>query len=134
MEVEVNRLLELVAVLNQRLENERREHAETQISYRKERQRAAKLETKLLRLEMEINMFKSQSYSKSSSKLSVNSYSEDSLNVESVKNSLELAQEHIKAMEAKLVIVQREKEMDHQRFAVILSDMKNYMKKHNMDS
>lgn len=130
----MNRLLELVAVLNQRLENERREHAETQISYRKERQRAAKLETKLLRLEMEINMFKSQSYSKSSSKLSVNSYSEDSLNVESVKNSLELAQEHIKAMEAKLVIVQREKEMDHQRFAVILSDMKNYMKKHNMDS
>lgn len=78
-------------VLNNRLEEERNQLAETLVNYRKERQLAAKLETKKLRLEMENSMYKSQSYSKGSSvsskaSLMTNTDDTSSLFVENLKN------------------------------------------------
>lgn len=70
------------------MDNERKEHCETQGLYRRERQRAAKLETRLLRMEMEMNTFKTQYYSKSGSKTNSLSTLSDNLSMESVKNKL----------------------------------------------
>lgn len=89
LEVELQKLMELTAVLNQRLENERMLHSETQLNHRKERQRAAKLETKLMRLEMESNLFKPQNYSTKAPKNSVATVDTEESNtvlVESYKN------------------------------------------------
>lgn len=85
LEVEVNRLLELAAVLNNRLESERDQHDETHNALRKERQKAARFETRMLRMEMENKMLNSQVYSKTSSKFS-NPTQEDTMAHEAVKN------------------------------------------------
>lgn len=139
LEVEINRLLELVAVLNNRLEEERNTHAYTQINFKKERQKAAKLEMKLSRAELEntLNLNQNHSYYKSASKLTSRqsddtlSHCSQNLTIEKLKNSLELADETVAMLKNKLSLMQREKELDFQRFSSILSETSSMLLKMN---
>ncbi|GLV36397.1 hypothetical protein CBL_08888 [Carabus blaptoides fortunei] len=133
LQLEIQRLLELTADLNARLDDERNKHSEIQINYRKEKQKSSKLELKLSRIELESSMNKSTTYSsKSTSKLSAtNSCHIDNncLNLETLKNSLELAEENISVLKTRLDILQKEKELDFQRFSVILAERTGILKK-----
>lgn len=136
LEVERKRLLELVDVLNGRLKDERDAHSTTQISYKKERQKAAKLETKISRMELENSMNSSvtHSYSKSLSKnASPHGSFEGSsvLTYEKLKNSLELAEENVNLLKSKLDLVQKEKDTDLQKFSQIISESSSMYLKYN---
>lgn len=139
LEVEINRLLELVGVLNNRLDEERNSHAYTQINYKKERQKAAKFEVKLSRIELEntLNYSQNHSYTKSLSKLNSRQsddallHSNHNLTIEKLKNGLELAEETVAMLKNKLSLLQREKELDFQRFSSILSETSSMLLKLN---
>lgn len=124
------------------------------MNFRKEKQKTSKLELKISRIELESNMNKSTTYSsKSATKLSAsNSCQIDNncLSLETLKNryinvgivfvrnciclifllfSLELAEENISILKSRLDILQKEKDLDFQRFSLILTESTGISKK-----
>lgn len=106
------RLLDLIKSSNDRLEEERREFSQLQKQHLVERQRAAKLETKVAHLELDQRSDRSSAYSTLSIKTK-DSYSD-------LQNRLELAEETIKALQTKLAVLQKEKTNDFEEFRNIL--------------
>lgn len=100
-------------LLKKKLDTERDSHTNTQILFRNERQKTAKLESKIARLQVEHS-------DKGSSQ---SSYSLQNLQKQSRNNTqeqLELAEEQIKALQTRLEIEKRERELDFQEFSKIL--------------
>ncbi|KAF2895735.1 hypothetical protein ILUMI_10439 [Ignelater luminosus] len=122
LQAERLRLLELTKLANERLESERAAHAATQSRFRMERQKAAKLEAKVARLELDQQTDRNSTYSAYSSK------SRESDN--SAKDRLELAEETIKALETRLQIERQEHKTDIDEFTKIL---RNYGYVQNTD-
>nr|CAD7572029.1 unnamed protein product [Timema californicum] len=135
-EAERARLLELVGVLNRRL-NQQRDDAETvQVPYtlqqkeclRKERQKGAKLETKLARVELERT---------GGSK--VNSYrnkraSESDIVSGEIAYKMELLREEILALKTRLQCVQQEKDEDLKVYVNLLSEARRSLLETNHNS
>nr|CAD7196018.1 unnamed protein product [Timema douglasi] len=127
-EAERARLLELVGVLNRRL-NQLRDDAETvQECLRKERQKAAKLETKLARVELERT---------GGSK--VNSYrnkraSESDIVSGEIAYKMELLREEILALKTRLQCVQQEKDEDLKVYVNLLSEARRSLLETNHNS
>lgn len=110
------RLLELSEVTNGRLEKEREAHAETQNLYRMERQKAAKLEAKIAKLQLECSD-RGSIYSGYSS-MGRQTHA-------SLEDQLELAEENIKALQTRLELEKQERKIDFQEFSKILQNYKN---------
>ncbi|KAJ8958764.1 hypothetical protein NQ314_006363 [Rhamnusium bicolor] len=110
LEVERQRLLELVEVQNKRLNSERDAHSKTQHLLRYEKQRAAKAEANAARVELESSTSRSSGYSTSSIR---------PLDL-GIKDQLELAEENIKALKTRLEIEHFERKSDLQEFTKIL--------------
>lgn len=91
-----------------RLEKERDSHANTQKQYNSERQRAAKLEAKLARTQLEYT--ERSTYSNATNKNSL----------AALEDQLELAQENIKALKTRLQLEKEERQIDLQEFSNIL--------------
>ncbi|XP_017784096.1 PREDICTED: MAR-binding filament-like protein 1-1 [Nicrophorus vespilloides] len=107
LEAERMRLLELTNVSSKRLNEERDARSNLENLYRRERQRAAKLEAKIARLQLEDDRC---SYASKYSNLSENA----------LQCKLELAEEQVKALQTKLEIEKRERDFDLQEFTRIL--------------
>ncbi|RZC32427.1 myosin heavy chain, skeletal muscle [Asbolus verrucosus] len=116
LEVERLRLLELTEVQNTRLEEERNTHLKTQHLLRIEKQKCAKLEASLARLQLEQNSSRSSYFSK------INIPKQNETNI---KEKLELAEENIKALTTRLEIEIHERKNDLQEFSRILKNL-NY--------
>nr|CAD7424798.1 unnamed protein product [Timema monikensis] len=127
-EAERARLLELVGVLNRRL-NQQRDDAETvQECLRKERQKAAKLETKLARVELE-----------RSGGSKVNSYrnkraSESDIVSREITYKMELLREEVLALKTRLQCVQQEKDEDLKVYVNLLSEARRSLLETNHNS
>lgn len=119
MEAERLRLLDLVNLGTKRLEEERTAHHNAQLQYLRERQKGAKLESKVARLRLEQNFDKGSSYSAHSIKSS--SRSKD----EALMDRLELAEEQIKVLTARLQMEKRERLTDFDEFKKMLLDNRN---------
>ncbi|KAL3286755.1 hypothetical protein HHI36_001248 [Cryptolaemus montrouzieri] len=118
LEVEKTKLLELTEIQAARLIKEREAHSKTQNRLRSERQKAAKLETNLARLELEMSSVRSGgSYCTLSTNRSIDIKNN---NTSDIKDELELAQETIKALKTRLEIEQHERKVDLKEFAKIL--------------
>ncbi|GJQ66375.1 hypothetical protein Trydic_g4406 [Trypoxylus dichotomus] len=113
LETERVRLLELAELANKRLEDERKIVTELQLQYKTERQKNARLEAKVARIELE-SCGRQSTYSLLSSK---------SKEDEALRDKLELAEESIKALKTRLEMEQKERQLDFQEFSQIL---KNY--------
>ncbi|XP_044264595.1 girdin-like [Tribolium madens] len=113
LEVERLRLLELTKVQNNRLEEERNAHLKSQHLLRAEKQKCARLEASLARLELEQNSARSGYGSKN---ITPGRMEMD------VKDKLELAEENIKALTTRLEIECMERKMDFQEFSKVLKD------------
>ncbi|KAF5274079.1 hypothetical protein FQR65_LT04477 [Abscondita terminalis] len=112
LEAETLRLLELTKLTNEKLDLERNAHSETHLKYLAERQKAAKLEAKVARLELDKNTDAQSVYSlKSSSSLSNMS-----------EGKLLLAEETIKALQTRLDIERQDHKNDINEFTKILSN------------
>lgn len=96
-----------------RLEKEREVHSETQSLYRIERQKAAKLEAKLAKLQLEC----SSRNSEYSGLASLSRQMQISL-----EDQLELANENIKSLQARLELEKQERKADFLEFSKILQD------------
>ncbi|KAK9871920.1 hypothetical protein WA026_015168 [Henosepilachna vigintioctopunctata] len=99
LEVEKSRLLELTEIQSTRITSEREAHAKTQNCLRLERQRAAKLETSLAKLELEVSSIRTGG---SYCALSTNRSVDQKINLNDLKAELELAQETVKALKTSL--------------------------------
>lgn len=116
LEIEKSRLLELTELLNKKLDKERNDHLLTQQQLRTERQKAAKFEAKVARLQLE-NSDKCSTYS---------GYSTISRQIRStLQDQLELAEENIKALQTRLEIERHERQLDFQEFSKILQNYKD---------
>lgn len=113
-EAERVRLLELVNLSNRKLDEERETHAATQIQLRTEKQKTAKLESRLARAHLDYNHDRNSSYSLISSKSS----KEENI----LQNKLELAEETIKALETRLQTEKNERKLDFMEFSKILEN------------
>lgn len=107
------RLLELLEITNTRLEKERDSHGETQTLYRIERQRVAKLESKMAKLQLEWSD-KSSVYSGHSN---LNKQTQNSL-----EDQLELAEENIRALQTRLDLEKQERKTDFLEFSKLLQN------------
>lgn len=114
LETERMRLLELTQLTNKRLEDERKTILDLQLQFKTERQRNAKLEAKIARIELD-HSGRQSTYSV------LNSKCKDDEN--SLRDKLELAEENLKALKTRLEMEQRERQLDFQEFSQIL---KNY--------
>ncbi|XP_024935796.1 coiled-coil domain-containing protein 13 isoform X1 [Cephus cinctus] len=112
-EAERERLLELVIILNRRLDNERAETDHLSETLRQERNKCAKLETKVQKFEMErVGMSKvNTGYKIRSSKIAKASSNENQSN-EEMRFKLELLQEECLALKARLATIQQDKAAD----------------------
>uniref|UniRef100_A0A1B6H124 Uncharacterized protein n=1 Tax=Cuerna arida TaxID=1464854 RepID=A0A1B6H124_9HEMI len=112
-EAERVRLLELLAVNNKRLEQERQSAIQAQDALRKERHKAARLETKLARQELEqlsaVSCYHNNSHHKS-----------DENQSEELKCRLELLQEELMYLRSRLVNVEQEKYEDLRTYTSML--------------
>lgn len=111
MEVDCLRLLELTELQNSRLEEERQSHSKTQQRLRAEKQKCAKLEANLARMQLE----QQNPQNRYSNKLNTSKLFE-----QEVKDKLELAEENIKALTTRLEIESMERKRDLQQFCKIL--------------
>lgn len=117
LEAEKLRLLELTKVQASRISAEREAHSKTQERLMAERQKAAKLETNLSKLELEYSTIRSGgSYCTLTSNRSIDAKK----NITDLKHDLELAQETIKALKTRLEMEQRERRVDLKEFSKIL--------------
>lgn len=105
--------MELLEVISNRLEKEREAHAETQLLFRTERQKAAKFEAKIAKLQLE-NSDRNSVYS-------VHSTLNRQMQV-SLEDQLELAGENIKALQTRLELEKQERKMDFREFSKILQN------------
>ncbi|XP_026824385.1 coiled-coil domain-containing protein 13 [Ooceraea biroi] len=113
-EAERVRLLELVTVLNQRLDKERNEAIELSELLRKEKSKYAKLESKLRNSEKErLGLFKVNSgyRAKSCAKSSLHA-DEETINPEEIRFKTELLEEECLALKTRLDTVQQDKASD----------------------
>ncbi|XP_029678452.1 coiled-coil domain-containing protein 13 [Formica exsecta] len=114
-EAERVRLLELVTVLNQRLDKERNEANALIELLRKEKYKCAKLESKLRNLEKErVGLAKVDSgyRAKSYTKMTYQKPEEETINSEEVRFKIELLEEECLALKARLDTVQQDKISD----------------------
>lgn len=111
MEVERVKLLELTEITKKRLEEERRSLLDLQLQCKAERQKNAKLEAKIARMELDHNG-KQSTYSLPSSKGKGDECS--------LRDKLELAEENLKALKTRLEMEQKERQLDFQEFSNIL--------------
>lgn len=116
MEAEKLRLLELFEITSNKLEKERELHSETQNLYRIERQKAARLEAKLAKLQLETSGRGSEysGLSNLSRQMQV-----------SLEDQLELAKENIKSLKARLDLEKQERNADFLEFSKILQNYKH---------
>ncbi|KAJ8973151.1 hypothetical protein NQ317_017924 [Molorchus minor] len=110
-EAEHLRLLEFVEIQNTRLKAERDAHIKTQQMLRFERQRSAKAEANVARVQLESNTGRSSSY--------IGNPPIRTLDFD-LRDQLELAEENIKALKTRLEIEQYERKMDLREFTGIL--------------
>lgn len=113
-EAERLRLLELTKLANERLDIERAAHANIQLKYRGERQKVAKLESKVARLQLDQKTDRNSNYST----ISLRSKETDC----SSEDRLELAEETIKALDTRLQIERQERQFDMEKFRQILNN------------
>ncbi|KAL6439018.1 hypothetical protein ACFW04_003786 [Cataglyphis niger] len=114
-EAERVRLLELVTVLNQRLDKERNEANALMELLHKEKSKCAKLESKLRNLEKErVGLAKVDSgyRAKSYTKMSCQKPEDEIINSEEVRFKIELLEEECLALKARLDTVQQDKISD----------------------
>lgn len=116
LEAEKLRLLELFEITNNKLEKERELYLEIQNLYRNERQKAAKLESKLAKLQLE-------SSGRGSEYSGLSSMSKQ-MQV-SLEDQLELAKESIKSLKARLDLEKQERKADFLEFSKILQDYRH---------
>lgn len=109
--------MELFEVTNNKLEKERELHSETQNLYRIERQKAAKLEAKLAKLQLERSSCRGSEYS------GISNFSRQ-MHV-SLEDQLELAKENIKSLEARLNLEKQERKADFLEFSKILQNYRH---------
>ncbi|XP_044746400.1 protein lava lamp-like isoform X2 [Coccinella septempunctata] len=117
LEAEKSRLLELTEVQASRISAEREAHSKTQERLMVERQKAARLETNLAKLELEYSSIRSGG---SYCTLTTNRSIDGKKNTLDFKDELEIAQETIKALKTRLEIEQHERKVDLKEFARIL--------------
>lgn len=110
------RLLELYEITNNKLENERQVNLETQNLYRIERQKTAKLEAKLAKLQLECNTSRCSEYSVLANL--------SKQNQRSLEDQLELANENIKSLQVRLDLEKQERRADFMEFTRILKNYK----------
>ncbi|KAK4884302.1 hypothetical protein RN001_000573 [Aquatica leii] len=111
-EAERLKLLELTKVTNNKLDLERNAHSETHLRYLAERQKAAKLEARVARLQLEKSSDRTSAYSLKSNS-PVNNVNND---------KLQLAEETIKALQTRLDIERQEHKNNINEFTKILSN------------
>ncbi|XP_045483051.1 protein Daple-like isoform X1 [Harmonia axyridis] len=116
LEVEKSRLLELTEVQASRISAEREAHSKTQDLLRTERQRAAKMETNLAKLELEYSTIRPGG---SYCTLTTNRSLDLKKQATDLQADLEIAQETIKALKTRLEIEQHERKMDLKEFSRI---------------
>ncbi|XP_014252985.1 coiled-coil domain-containing protein 13 [Cimex lectularius] len=135
-EAERLRLMELVSVLNKRLDNERKTLEKAMDDLRRERHKGAKMETKLAKLEMEkIGCSRGNScssvYQKSVPKTAQSSYSTAvNAELEMARDRCELLQEKVLALETRLETLKQEREEDSRIYMNILEETRNTVKEH----
>ncbi|KAK6641174.1 hypothetical protein RUM44_012883 [Polyplax serrata] len=123
------RLLELLAVVNRRLDESRREQMETDAQLRKEKFRNAKLETKVARLELErVGVLKTGrgSYSMSAHKSGDPPLDDADI---MARQHIEYLEEECLALKTRIETLQMEKEDDLKVFAAMTDTRDAYDKK-----
>lgn len=127
LEAERLKLVELLEVLNGRLADERKLHCKTQKQLRYERQKGAKLEANLARIDLETTMSGDKNnYAGKSMKMPSNRRRDGGLERSVVADDtykdqqLELAVENVKALQTRLDIEILERNGDLKEFANIL--------------
>ncbi|XP_076279115.1 coiled-coil domain-containing protein 13 [Lasioglossum baleicum] len=124
-ESERERLLELVAVLNRRLDKERTDAEMLSNSLRDEKHKSAKLELKLRRLETERAGLVRIDTGYRSRLLSRSLKSNDEfINTEEMRLKMELLQEECLALKARLDTVQQDKTSDFARYKEMLDQVR----------
>ncbi|XP_012274073.1 coiled-coil domain-containing protein 13 [Orussus abietinus] len=119
-EAERERLLELITVLNRRLDKERNDTDEISEMLRLERNRSAKLKSKLQKLEMErVGIAKVNTGYRSRSLKSTSGVSNENLN-EQARFRLEFLQEECLALKTRLATIVKEKAVDLASYKVML--------------
>ncbi|KAK3930550.1 Coiled-coil domain-containing protein 13 [Frankliniella fusca] len=121
-ELETKKLLELVGTVNRRLNDTRHECDKHKSALRHERQRLARLEAKLTRLEMDKTSPFSASKRLISAKKSAPSTSADcnTWSKEEFEDKIELLQEEVLTLKTRLSCLEQEKEDDLRAFSSIL--------------
>ncbi|KAL0275418.1 UNVERIFIED_CONTAM: hypothetical protein PYX00_003271 [Menopon gallinae] len=117
-EAERTRLLELLGVMNKRLEESRKDQSDAESQVRKERYKNARLETKIARLELEkIGAMKNgrSSYSQGTNRAGDGDSSEDLF----ATQQIEYLEEECLALKTRLETLQMEKDADLKMFAAI---------------
>ncbi|XP_073992072.1 uncharacterized protein isoform X1 [Rhodnius prolixus] len=116
-ETERMRLLELVTVLNRRIEEERRNLDKSQDDLRKERHKGAKLETKLAKLELgKVGALKG--YQKPNNRPFTQA------EYEAMKDKCELLEEKCLALESRVETLRQEKEEETRLYQHLIEDVK----------
>ncbi|XP_011501329.1 PREDICTED: coiled-coil domain-containing protein 13-like [Ceratosolen solmsi marchali] len=129
-EAERERLLELVTVLNRRLDKERNDFEQLSESFRKERNRGVKLETKLRKMELErvvLSKVNTGSYRLKAPKLNgvPNNISDDS---EEFRLKFELLQEECLTLKTRLTTIKKDKCADLVMFKKMLDQTRKIFK------
>ncbi|KAB0796712.1 hypothetical protein PPYR_10773 [Photinus pyralis] len=113
LETERLRLLELMKITNDKLDLERNAQSEVRMKYLAEKQKVAKLEARVARLQLEKNCEKMSVYSSKSSLSSLGTVSDD---------KLQLAEETIKVLQTRLDIERQDHKNNINEFSKILSN------------
>ncbi|KAF7992260.1 hypothetical protein HCN44_001585 [Aphidius gifuensis] len=128
-EAENVKLMELVALLNRRLDKERNDTDQISECLRKEKYKNAKLEKKIEKIEMTNNCRVNFGYRARCSRSSINcNSSKEELSVEKNQYKLELLEEECLALKARLATVQQEKINDLSMYKNMLDKTKNIIK------
>ncbi|XP_071053866.1 coiled-coil domain-containing protein 13 [Onthophagus taurus] len=117
MEAERIRLLELTKIANERLETERKILNNLQLQLKSERQKNARLESRIACLELDKHD-KNSVYSGGSGHRGKEKE-------ENYKDKLELAEENVKVLQNRLEIEQKERQIDFNEFSKILQNYTN---------
>ncbi|XP_067004568.2 coiled-coil domain-containing protein 13 isoform X2 [Anabrus simplex] len=119
-EAERVRLLELLAVMNRRLDEQRCVAAQAEEAFRRERHKAARLETKVARLELEkVGTGKVPSYGNS------RRMQEKEAIVEELNSRIELMEEEILALRTRVHCIQQEKQDDLRTYTSLLEQARS---------
>ncbi|OXU21186.1 hypothetical protein TSAR_000545 [Trichomalopsis sarcophagae] len=129
-EAERERLMELVAVLNRRLDKERNDFEQLSDSFRKERSRATKLETKLQKIELEragLSKVNTGYYRQRACKpIPTTNYTAE--DIEELRLTYELLQEECLTLKTRLETMQKDKASDLAAFKNMLEQTRKIFK------